>query len=250
VIQELPGIADAVAEARAAVDALRRHRTLPRYADRVAAEAALRGARASTALEGIDLPLDVVRHAVTAGTQLDAVAAATIEGALRVNAELPALRETWGRAPSQVLARLHTLCAVKLVPPNQLGRPRPDAAVSARLSILGQLLTSRVQAPAVVLAAVVHGELLAAQPFVQGSGLVARAAARLTLMTAGLDQDGFSAPEVGHLELGPAQYADAAAGYATGELDRVAVWVLHCAKATVLGARDMVAFCEAIRRTG
>ena len=45
-------------EARAAVDGLRGHRVLRRSAEKVSSESALRGARASAALEGADVPLD------------------------------------------------------------------------------------------------------------------------------------------------------------------------------------------------
>ncbi|MBO0830169.1 MAG: oxidoreductase, partial [Streptosporangiales bacterium] len=57
----LPGVADAVAEAREATDRVARHRVLRRHAPVVAAESALRGARASAALEGVDVPLDELR---------------------------------------------------------------------------------------------------------------------------------------------------------------------------------------------
>ena len=53
----LPGVAEAVDRARAAVDGLRGHRVLRRSAERVASESALRGARASAALEGVDRSL-------------------------------------------------------------------------------------------------------------------------------------------------------------------------------------------------
>ena len=62
-VAELPGVADAVERARRAVDDLRGHRVLRRSADQVAAESALRGARASAALAGADVPLDELRRA-------------------------------------------------------------------------------------------------------------------------------------------------------------------------------------------
>ncbi len=61
----MPGVAEAVERARRAVDDLRGHRVLRRSADRVAAESALRGARASAALAGAEVPLDVLRAALT-----------------------------------------------------------------------------------------------------------------------------------------------------------------------------------------
>ncbi|MGH8971409.1 MAG: oxidoreductase, partial [Actinomycetes bacterium] len=77
---------------------------------------------------------------------------------------------------------------------------------------------------------------------------VARAAARLVLVTRGLDPGAVSVPEVGHVELGPSAYAEALAAYAAGGPDGISTWVGHCARAVVLGAREGVAVCEAIQR--
>lgn len=247
-VAALPGVAAAVDEARAAVDALRGHRVLRRSAEKVSAESALRGARASAALEGADLPLDVVRRTVRAGGHLPAAEDAVVQGALRVAAEVGTLQETWRRAPMQALARLHSLAAAGLTGPDELGRPRPEPAVTGRLSALADLLTSPTAAPALVMAAVVHGELLGIRAFEHGNGLVARAAERLVLVTRGLDPAAVSAPEVGHCELGRGVYAEAATGYAAGGPDGVAAWVVHCAQAVVLGAREGVAVCESIQR--
>jgi Fic family protein len=244
----LPGVAEAVAEARAAVDALRGHRVLRRYGEKVSAESALRGARASAALEGADLPLDVVRRTVQAGGRLPEAEDALVRGALRVAAAVGPMQDTWRRAPLQVLARLHTLAASGLAGSESLGRPRPDPAVSARLTALGSLLTSPTDAPALVVAAVVHGELLSIGAFEQANGVVARATGRLVLVTRGLDPTAVSVPEVGHVELGAEAYARAAEGYATGGTDGVAGWVIHVARACMLGAREGVAVCEAIQR--
>ena len=55
-------------------------------------------------------------------------------------------------------------------------------------------------------------------------------------------------PEVGHVDLGKQAYEDALAGYAAGGEDGIAGWVVHCAQAVVLGAREGVAVCESIQR--
>jgi hypothetical protein len=246
-LRGLPGVEDAVERARAAVDGLRGHRVLRRSAERVASESALRGARASAALEGADLPLDVVRRTVSAGGRLPAEGEAVVQGALRVAAELGPLQATWQRAPLQAVARLHTLAASDLVAdPDDLGRPDPGAG--RRLSALGDLLTTPSTAPALVVAAVVHGELATMGAFDRGAGVVARAAARLTLVGRGLDPTALTAPEVGHVELGPDVYRAALQSYAAGGADGIAEWVAHCAEAVVLGAREGVAMCEAIQR--
>lgn len=249
-IADLPGVADAVAEARAAVDGLRGHRVLRRGSEKVSAESTLRGARASAALAGADLPLDVVRRTVQAGGRLPEPEATVVGAALRVAAETSRLQDTWRAAPLQVLARLHALAAAGQVPDDQLGRPRPESA--ARLAALAPMLTGSPGpaqvVSAVVVSAVVHAEVLAARAFPVGGGIVARAAARLVLVTRGLDPAGVSVPEVGHLDLGPGAYDDAASAYVGGGPDGVATWVVHCARAVVLGAREGVAVCEAIQR--
>jgi hypothetical protein len=128
--------------------------------------------------------------------------------------------------------------------------------VAARLDGLARVLTAGTSAPAVVVAAVVHGELMALRAFGTADGLVARAAARLVLVDRGLDPKAVSAPEVGHLELGRAEghgpghaeYADALRAYVSGRPEGVATWLVHCARAVALGAREGLAVCEAIRR--
>jgi hypothetical protein len=188
-----------------------------------------------------------------------------VRGALRAVGDLSALAGTWERAPLQALARLHVLAAGDLLDADQLGRPRRDAEipadplelgrppdpveVGARLDALAQLLVTRTSAPAVVVAAVVHGELLALRPFGWGSGVVARAAERLVLITRGLDARAVSVPEVGHAELG-AGYSAAAREYVHGTPDGVSAWIRHCAGAVTLGAREGLAICEALARAG
>ena len=113
-----------------------------------------------------------------------------------------------------VLARLHVLAAANLVEAASLRRPAPHAG--PRLSGLLSLVTGATAAPAVVVAALVHGEIAALRPFGTADGVVARAAGRLTGITRGLDPKAVSVPEVGFAELGREAYASALAGYATG----------------------------------
>jgi hypothetical protein len=243
-IAALPGVAEAVEQARRAVDGLRGHRVLRRSSERVSSESALRGARASAALAGSDLPLDALRRSVgeNRGDDSDVV----VRGALRVAAEVGLLQATWSRAPLQAVARLHTLAAADLVPDDELGRPAPAAA--RRLSGLGDLLSAPTAAPALVVASVVHAELATMCAFAVGAGVVGRAAGRLTMVGRGLDPTAVSVPEVGHVELGREAYEVALAGYRGGDPDDIARWVVHCADAVVLGAREGVAVCESLRR--
>jgi hypothetical protein len=247
-VARLPGVTEAVDDARAAVDRLRGHRVLRRSSAKVAGESALRGARASAALDGADLPLDVVRRTLHAGGVLPEPEAPLVSGALRVAVELGSMQAAWRRAPLQVLARLHTLAAAGTTADESLGRPRPGGAPADRLAAVARLVLAPTGAPALVRSAVVHGELLDAAAFEGANGVVARAAARLVLVTGGLDPDGLSAPDVGHVELGAPAYEEAARGYAQRDADGIAAWVVHCATAVRLGAREGVAICEAVQR--
>ncbi|CAN5204008.1 oxidoreductase [soil metagenome] len=236
---DLPGVTGAAERARADVDRLLAHRVLRRGSGPVSAESALRGARASAALAGSAYPLAEVR----ARTVEDPV----LHGALRVSAALGSLIGTWERAPLQVLARLHLLAAADLTAADSLGRPGGAPEVSARLSALAGLVAGGTGAPAVVVAAVVQGELLALAPFGSADGVVARAASRLTLVSRGLDPKAVSVPEVGHLER-EEEYADALAGYRRGDAEGLTGWLVHCAAAVGLGAVEGVAVCEAAQR--
>ena len=239
-LHDLPGVADAATDARQAVDALLTHRAMRRRGGDVAVEAGLRCARASAALEGADLPLSELR-----GRLDDTSLPAAVRGALRLSAELGGLVETVERAPLQAFARMHVLAASGPAGEDELGRPRTDdPAVAARLATLADVLSASTRAPAVVVAAVVHGELLALAPFAQLSGLVARAAGRAVLVSRGLDPRAVSAPDVGHAE-DPSAYAAAAASFASGD---VTPWLLHCCAAVRHGAMEGVAICEALLR--
>jgi len=235
---DLPGVRDASAAARAAIDRLLGHKVLRRESAGVSTESALRGARASAALEGVDVPLAELRS----GAVTDPV----VQGALRVSAGLGSMVETWSRAPGQVLARLHLLAAADLADPADLGRPAPPAA--ARLSVLFSVITGTTAAPAVLVAALVHGELAALAPFGSADGIVARAAGRLTVITRGLDPKSVSVPEVGFAELGTSAYAQALSGFASGTPAGVAGWLVHCCRATEHGALEGLAICESLLR--
>jgi Fic family protein len=269
----LPGVEPAVAGARTAIDGLLSHRVLRRGSAEVTAESALRGARASAELEGAAIELERLRGQLMAGGAVVLPSsygggaergARLVQGAVRLHADLGQLLVSWRHSPRQSLARLHVLAAAELVDDSDaLGRPRgagtgaddplglgpaPDPLeVAARLDGLARVLTTGTSAPAVVAAAVVHGELMALRPFGTADGLVARAASRLVLVDRGLDPKAVSAPEVGHAEL-HATYADAVHGYVSGGPAGVAAWIVHCAQAVELGAREGLAVCEAIRR--
>ena len=149
--------------------------------------------------------------------------------------------------PPLTRVRRRGLAAAGISPEAELGRPIADPALSARLAGLAKLIAGCTAQPAVVVAAVVHAELRTLAPFRTGTGVVARAAGRLTMVSRGLDPKALVVTEVGHLEL-VADYDAALAAYARGEPDGVARWLRHSCQATELGAREALAICEAVLR--
>ena len=184
---DLADVAQALTEAHERVDAAMRHRALRRHGGQVAAEASLRSAVASAALEGHAYDLEEVRG----GTVTDPV----VQGALRVAEGTGGLVDLWPRAPRQVLAKLHVLAARGAVPAEDLGRLATGAD---RIDALAHLVAGNDRTPPLLLAAVVHAEVLTLRPFAGPAGVGARAAARLTLISRGLDPRGLVAAEVGH----------------------------------------------------
>ncbi|MGE7438405.1 MULTISPECIES: Fic family protein [Kitasatospora] len=281
-LAELPGVPEAVAEVRKAVDRLYGHRVMRRRSPEVTSEAALRGARASAALDGADWPLEEVRRRSDFGGD---PGARTVGAALRISAEAGQLLSVWRHSPLQVLARLHLLAVGDA--DESAGRPRsagegvaelfplelaavegveeavsgavelPPAPqveeVAARLDQLSRLLVARAEGaasgtPALVVAAVVHGELLALRPFASHNGMIARAAQRIVLISEGLDPKAICPVEVGLAELGTAAYQEALRGYLGGTPEGMAAWIGHCGKALRLGVRESTAVCEAMQR--
>lgn len=267
----LPGVADAVRRAREAVVALHRHPVNRTGWAASAAEAALRAARASAALDGAEL-------ARADGVVTDPVLA----GAVRAAEATGRLLGTWRTAPLQALARLHVLAAADLGAADgapglgtsdaagahdaaavsgaadahgtsdgsgahgasavsgaadSAGAPGRPVRGTERLALLAELVTGGTSVPAPVLVAVVHGELLVLEPFASANGVVARAAARLAAISSGLDPRGLAVPEVGHLRAGTA-YREAARGFAAGTPDGLAAWIRHCCDQWVAGARE------------
>jgi hypothetical protein len=234
---DLPGVADAVDAARDAVADVHRHPTNRRGWATTAAEASVRAARASAAIEGGDTRIPA------GGTVSDPMLA----GALRVAESIGLLLGTWQRAPLQALARLHVLAAADLVPAaedDRLGRPRDARGVPGRLDLLAHLVAGGTSVPAPVLAAVVHGELLTLAPFGVADGVVARAAARLTLIATGLDPKGLVVPEVAYFRLGE-RYRAAAEGFGTGAPAAVGAWLVLCCDAISAGAREAASIADA-----
>ncbi|HEX5086338.1 MAG TPA: oxidoreductase [Nocardioides sp.] len=224
-LSSLEGVPSAFAAARDGIDAVLRDRGLRRTSPATTAESLLRGAHASAVLEGSGSSLAEVRAGTADPIAVDAV---------RVSTGLLALAPTLSRSPLQVLARLHTLAAAGSVDEDRLGRPR-DAASAERLQGVARLLSGPSNRPALLLAAVVHGELATAAPFASHNGVVARAAERLVLVARGVDEKSLTVPEAAHLALRPA-YESNLRGYRDGGAAGVHAWLLYAAEAFAAGA--------------
>ncbi|MCB5910949.1 oxidoreductase [Streptomyces pinistramenti] len=260
-LASLPGVADAVDSVRKGVDRVYGHRIMRRRGTEVTSEAALRGARGSAVLSGADWALEEVRRRTDFGVDGEP---RTVGAALRLTAEAGQLLSVWRQSPLRVLARLHLVAAGGGAADDTVGRPRlagepvdeplielplPGAdEVAGRLDGLARLLLTESAAPALVTAAVVHGELLALRPFGSHNGLVARAAERVVLVGSGLDPKSICPAEVGHAEQGRAAYVAALEGYVSGTPDGVAAWIAHCGRSVGLGVRESTAVCEAMQR--
>ncbi len=221
----LEGVGSAMAAARDGIDVLLRDRGLRQSPPELTAESLLRGAHASAVLEGSSSDLEQMR----AGTG-DPIA----QAALRVSTEVLGLLPVLGRSPLQVFARLHTLAGKGTVADADLGRPR-DAAGAARLTDLSGLLVAPTEAPALVVAAVVHAELATVAPFASHNGIVARAAERLVLVARGVDPKSLVVPEAGHLRL-RREYESNLRGYRDGGPAGVHAWLLYAAEGYAAGA--------------
>lgn len=214
-LARLEGVPSALAAARAAVDLVLTDRGLRALTGDQVASALLAGARASARLTE-----DPTRWAA---------------GAIRLSTELPALAGVLRVAPGQALARAHTLAAYGEVSEDRLGRPRDGVEVSARMAGLAELLTGRIESPALVLAAIAHAEIATVAPFGSADRLVARAVERMVLISSGFDPRGVIVTELGHLRRRD-DYDALLDGYAAGTVAGVRAWILHVAQAAVDGA--------------
>ncbi len=268
---ELPEVGDAVETAREACTQLRWHQALRRRIPEAAAESRVRGATATALLEGaepagsqgtVTLVRDLIRGAIAWPTDPDPV-----ERVLKAAVQVTAATETATAAslasPAQLLAHLHVAAAADLLPAEQVGRPRlagedcrefedlgpalPAEQLPERLGLVYDLLdTLRLGASTLVVAALVHAEVVTVRPFVQGNGLVARALERVVHRTAGLDPTGVAVPELGHSQKVGADYRGALGAYGQGGSEGVRLWLLQSAEAVTTGAGAGTLIADAV----
>lgn len=221
----LEGVPSAFAATRDGIDALLRDRGLRRTSPEQTAASLLRGAHASAVLEGSSSTFEEVAEGAGDAIAVDAV---------RVSTELLSLVPVLGRSPLQALARLHAVASASSLPEERRGRPR-DAASAERLRSLADALLAETEAPALMVAALVHADLATAAPFPSHNGIVARAAERLVLVARGVDPASLTVPEAGHLAH-RAAYESNLRGYASGEDSGIHSWLLYAPEAFASGA--------------
>ncbi|SDX13783.1 hypothetical protein SAMN05421504_102421 [Amycolatopsis xylanica] len=227
----LDDVAAAVKSAQDAVFAVHRLPANLRDGSATASEASVRAARSSAGIEGASLDVS------------DVVSDPVLAGALRVAEALESILPTWRRAPLQALARLHLLAAADLVS-DQDSLGRPVSGAGPRLELLAQLITGATSVPGAVLSAVVHGELLALKPFGSADGVVARAAARLSMIATGLDPKALTVPEVAYFRR-ITKYHAAASAFASGAPDGISEWLLFSCEAIESGAKEARSISDA-----
>lgn len=249
-LADLPGVADAAAQARDAVDQVLWDRGIRARAAEVVAASRRRGAWASAAIDGAEVRPD----ALVSGDALDgSPIGRVVEASLALQADTPKQVDVFGRAPLQALSRLHAVVSVGFADDDQRGRVRTDDVaddplrlgalpssgdVSRRLTQLASVLAAPTSAPAVIVAGIVHAEVAVLRPFAWGSGLVARATSRLVLAQRGVDPDGLTVPEAGMHAAGRSRYAEALRAYAGGTPDGVAQWLVLHAETVRVGAQE------------
>ena len=218
----LPGIAQAAAATRDAIDVVLRQRSVQTGASALALRSAEHGAAASARLATSEQTL----------ADDDPV----LLGALRATHAAAELATLWPTAPLQVLARLHLLVAADVADADDLGRPT-DATSARRLqAMIAEISRSAgpgSSVPSLVVAAVVHAEVAAA--FEPLGGVVGRAAERVVLVASGVDRTGVLVPEQGHLDESDGYRTDRAR-LLTGTDVAVATWVERCCRAYTAAA--------------
>ena len=223
-LTELEGVPSAFAAARDGIDALLRDRGLRRTTPDQTTESLLLGAHASAVLEGSATTLEDAR----AGHGDE-----TAQAALRVSTGVLSLVPVIGSSPLQALARLHALAGKGTVPDDALGKP-VSAEAAARLNALGTTLAT-TSVPALMVAALVHAEVLTVAPFSSHNGIVARAAERLVMVARGVDPASVVVPEAGHLAL-RREYESNLRGYRDGGRSGLQAWLLYAAEAVTASA--------------
>jgi len=222
----IEGVASAMAATRDGIDALLRDRGLRRTSPEDTAQSLLLGAASTASLE-LGEPVDPQELAAGQGPP-------TARAALVLSTELLGLVPVLRQSPLQAFARIHAIAASGSVPDDDLGRPA-DPEGAARLGSLSRRLVQPTTAPALVVAALAHADIVTSEAFRTHSGIVARAVERLILVERGVDPASVTVPEAGHAQ-DPRSYRSALAAFGAGTEDGVGQWLRYASLAFARGA--------------
>ena len=263
----IPEVASSSDRAREVCTQLRWHEALRRRIPEASAESRVRGAWASAELDGARSTASIVRDLMRGARERSVdpdPSERVIHGAIAATAETEHLGQLVTSSPRQALARLHTVAAAQLVEESdQLGRPRVEGEGCEEFADLGpaptgqelqqrlggiiELMRSAGDAPALVVAAIVHAEIAATRPFAVGNGLVARAVERALIGQTGLDPTGVAVPEAGHGHEGGPAYLGSLNGYVHGGQPGLVLWLQHCGDSLVAGAEEGWRIADSVR---
>lgn len=266
-LAQFPEVSEASDRVREVCTQLRWHEALRRRIPEAAAESRVRGAWASAELDGARSTATIVRDLMRGARDRSEdpdPAERVIHGAISATAETEHLGALVTRAPGQALARLHTAAAADLVTDHdQLGRPRRDGEgceefadfgaaptglqLKERLAGIIDMMQLASEAPAFVVASIVHAEIAAVRPFTIGNGLVARAVERALIAETGLEPTGVAVPEAGHGHEGGPAYLGSLNGYVLGGPEGVQLWLSHCANSLIAGAEEGWRVADSVR---
>lgn len=225
----IPRISDECESTLKAIDELMWNRTVRRHKDALVPYTRRIAGFATAALDGAQMPKDP-----TMEPEVSPMGSLSDQGLL-VTAEADLQRLAFRTEPLKVLARLHTFVSTDedrgrprttndVNDPLRLGSLPPHEVLQERMSQLVDLVIES-KASSILVAAIVHAELVTLRPFTQGSYLVARASTRLILAARDVDNDGLVMSEYGAFLLGRPAYVKALTGYISGTREGVAAWV-------------------------
>ncbi len=261
-LARLDAVEEAMTRARSACTELRWHNALRKRIPEAAAEATVRAARSSAALEGARYPTNFVREVIAGRAVPDDLSGTQLAAAVRIAAyaaELSRQAHPLRGNLLHVLSTMSVAAGAGLVDDDRLGRPRlgeeqpgdlgglpappPPGEVLERLRALEEVLAEE-SLPGLVVAALLHGEILALRPFAIGNGLIARALFRIHVVTSGVDPTGVAVPEAAFLD-DATGYGQAGNAYATGR--DVPGFIVSCAQAVEKGAGEGRTICQAVQ---
>ena len=226
---DIEGIAQACADSLKSIDELMWNRTVRRHKEYLIPYCRRISGYATASLDGAQMPNDPTMEpeASPMGELADAGLLVTAEADLQTLA--------FKSEPMKVWARLHTFASSEenrgqprasneVIDPLRLGNLPPHEVLQERLTQLTDVILNS-KAPAVLVAAIAHGEIATLRPLHEGSYLVARATVRLVLAARDVDPDGLVMSEYGAQLLGRPTYVKALNAYMSGTREGISAWV-------------------------